>query len=430
MPKKLRTLHLAAIVFLTVSGGPYGLEPLLAHAGEHSAFLLLIITPLLWDIPTIAVVLELNSMMPVTGGYYFWVKRTLGLRWAFYEGWWTWLYTFVDLAIYPVLFIQYAAFFFPSIPAYKMPVCLAIIWLSALLNIRGVVMVGKVSLMLSVGVLLPFFILFVRVLWHHPFYIPAQTFEHTSYPSAGLAIYTIMWNFIGWDNTTTYAQEVENPVKAYLKSVTIAFVLILVVYFLALYAAVSTGITPQALSNQGFPAVGFLAGGKWLAALLAAGGMASTLGLYSGVLLSVSRIPEVMANDRLLPLKLNRLHSRFRTPYISIITCSLVVSIMVLLTFESLVIIDVTLYGAALFLEYVTLIRLRQKAPDEFRPFKIPLKIGGLVAMTLLPMSVYCIAISTAFISGGDSLLPISLALTALLSAEFIWQFIRRFRVA
>jgi amino acid transporter len=132
--KKLRPIQLAAVIFLTVSGGPYGIEPLLTYAGQNGSLLLLIITPILWDIPTIFVVLELNSMMPVTGGYYQWVKRALGMRWGFYEGWWTWLYTFVDLAIYPVLFVEYAAFFFPEIEGYKIPVCLAIIWISAALN--------------------------------------------------------------------------------------------------------------------------------------------------------------------------------------------------------------------------------------------------------------------------------------------------------
>src|ERR1700712_445892 len=129
MSKKLRILPLAAVIFLTVSGGPYGLEPLLSYAGRDAALLLLIITPILWDIPAILTVLELNSMMPVTGGYYQWVKRALGMRFAFYEGWWTWLYTFVDLAIYPVLFVTYASYIFPGMAPYKLPVCLIIIWL-------------------------------------------------------------------------------------------------------------------------------------------------------------------------------------------------------------------------------------------------------------------------------------------------------------
>src|ERR1700744_4684480 len=97
--RKLKLLPLIAVIFLTVSGGSYGLEPLLYDVGNTGALLLLIITPILWDIPTILTVMELNSMMPVTGGYYQWVKRAFGIRWACCEGWWTWLYTFADLAI-------------------------------------------------------------------------------------------------------------------------------------------------------------------------------------------------------------------------------------------------------------------------------------------------------------------------------------------
>src|SRR5260370_40498974 len=96
--KKIRPVQLIAVIFFTVSGGPYGLEPLLAYAGEHGALLILLITPLLWDVPAIFTVLELNSMMPVTGGYYKWVKKALGTRWGFYEWWWPGVYTFVVLA--------------------------------------------------------------------------------------------------------------------------------------------------------------------------------------------------------------------------------------------------------------------------------------------------------------------------------------------
>ena len=82
--KKIRPIQLIAVIFFTVSGGPYGLEPLVSYAGQHSALLILLITPLLWDVPAIFTVLELNSMMPITGGYYKWVKHTLGTRWGFF----------------------------------------------------------------------------------------------------------------------------------------------------------------------------------------------------------------------------------------------------------------------------------------------------------------------------------------------------------
>ncbi|RYY96501.1 MAG: APC family permease, partial [Chitinophagaceae bacterium] len=285
---KLRPLQLAAVIFLTVSGGPYGLEPLLQQGGDI-ALPLLLLTPILWDIPTILTVLELNSLFPENGGYYQWVKRALGLRFGFYEGWWSWLYTFADLAIYPVLFVFYLGWFFPGIEAYKIPICLAIIWLSAGINIRGIVPVGRFSIFLSGAVLATFFVLFGYALYKSGghLHVPAPTLKNKSYTTIGLGLYTIMWNFIGWDNVTTYADEVRRPVRAYLISIALAFVAVVAIYAIALVIALNAGIGGAQLEAQGFPALGALVGGPWLGNLIAAGGLASTLGLYSAVLLSV-----------------------------------------------------------------------------------------------------------------------------------------------
>jgi amino acid transporter len=424
--KRLHVLQLAAVIFFTVSGGPYGLEPLLGYAGTHGALLLLIITPLLWDVPAILTVLELNSMMPVTGGYYQWVKRTLGLRFGFYEGWWTWLYTFVDLAIYPVLFVEYASFFFPQIAIYKIPVCLIIIWIGAALNILGISPVGKTATMLSLLVITPFVALFVIAIkdtGHFSF--PAPSLKGISFSSLGMALYTVMWNFFGWDNTTTYAEEVDKPAQTYLKSVSIAFITVILIYVMVLYATLHFGINAATLNEQGYPALGVLAGGKWLGAALSLGGMAGALGLYAAVLLSVSRVPQVMADDGLLPAKIHELHPRFKTPYISIIICAAVVSFMILWSFQELIIIDVTLYSAGLFLEFVTLIKLRIKAPDAHRPFRIPLNTTWLLVMLLFPVGVFTIALSGVFSFESKMLFPALFAVGALISAEVFWQLIK-----
>jgi amino acid transporter len=425
--KKIRPLQLVAVIFFTVSGGPYGLEPLLSYAGEHDALLLLILTPMVWDVPAIFTVLELNSMMPIEGGYYRWVKHALGTRWGFYEGWWTWLYTFVDLAIYPVLFVEYASFFFPELAAYKIPVCLCIIWASAGLNILGIMPVGRVSLVLGIAVLTPFSVLILAFFYHHTggLSVPSPSLKAISYPSLGMALYTVMWNCLGWDNVTTYAEEVEKPVRSYLISVFTAFILVLVVYFFAILVAQQTHIDINTLTDKGFPQLGVLVNGRWLGIMIAAGGMASTLGIYAAVLLSVSRVPKVMAVDGLLPGWLNQLHSKFGTPYISIIICSLVVSLMVLWTFADLLIIDVTVYGAGLFLEYISLIRLRLIEPDTPRPFRIPLNIFGLCLMALLPLVVYAVALSGALVSTGKGIIPAVFAVGALLTAELVWWIIK-----
>jgi amino acid transporter len=441
-PGKLRALHLAAIIFFTVSGGPYGLEPLFYYV-NHSALLLLLITPLLWDVPTILTVLELNSLMPITGGYYQWVKRALGLRWAFFEGWWTWLYTFCDLAIYPVLFVGYASFFLPEIAVYKIPVCLVIIWSSALLNIVGIVPVGRVSMALSVIVLVPFLFVFGLAFLHPAAAVHASAAAATSAaasaaitaaPAAGtptgfsalsLGLYTVMWNFIGWDNATTYAGEVTRPIRSYLVSVCAAFLITITVYTLSALAVSRSGIDVVALRDGGFPLLGQLVGGRWLGMLIAAGGMASTLGLYSAVLLSVSRVPQVMADDKLLPARFCAPHPRFKTPYISIIASSLVVSILVLFTFSDLIIMDIILYGAGLSLEFLALLALRTKEPRIRRPFRIPLDKVALVFLFLLPLGIYTVALTGAILSSEKIGLPLYLSLSMLFSPVLIWSLLR-----
>ncbi|MBK0378030.1 APC family permease [Mucilaginibacter segetis] len=423
--KKIKPFQLVALIFFTVSGGPYGLEPLLAYAGEHAAILILLVTPILWDIPAIFTVIELNSMMPVTGGYYKWVKYALGNRLGFYEGWWTWIYTFVDLAIYPVLFVTYASFFFPGIIEFRIPVCIVIIWLSAILNILGIMPVGKVSLFLGALVLSPLIILFIIAIYHNgAIHIPPQSIDQVPFSSLGMALYTVMWNCLGWDNITTYAKEVEKPVRSYLTSTFTAFALVMLVYFFAVVVAMGSGINYDVFSEEGFPALGILTGGRWLGAIIAAGGMASSLGIYAAVLLSVSRVPKAMADDGLLPKRLNILHSRYQTPYISIILCSIVVSFMILWPFAELLIIDVTVYGAGLSLEYISLIKLRITAPKLKRPFKIPLNVAGLCLLLLLPVSVYFIALAGAFSSTPKAVQAAIFALCTLLSAEAMWRLI------
>ncbi|GAB3915090.1 APC family permease [Mucilaginibacter boryungensis] len=424
--RKIRPLQLIAVIFFTVSGGPYGLEPLLGYVHQHGALLLLLVTPILWDIPAIFTVLELNGMMPVTGGYYQWVKHALGKRWGFYEGWWTWLYTFADLAIYPVLFIQYAAFFFPGIETYKIPVCLVIVWSSAALNIWGIVPVGRVALALSVVVLLPFIILFAVFAQHHTggFLLPAPSLKGIAYPSLGLGIYTVMWNCFGWDNVTTYAEEVEKPERAYFVSIFLAFILVMVIYCGVIITALLSGIDYTVFANEGLPALGTLINGRWLGSIIAIAGLASTLGLYAANLLSVSRLPKVMADDQFLPTRLHSLHPRFNTPYVSIIVCSVVISLMCFWSFGDLLIIDVTVYGAGLFLEYISLIKLRLKEPHRERPFRIPLSTRWLCIFLVLPITVYGIALSGVLSSMSEALKPALFALAALLSGELVWRLI------
>ncbi len=420
--RKISVLPLAAVIFFTVSGGPYGLEPLIGYAGSYSIPLLML-TPLMWDIPMILVVLELNSMMPVEGGYYEWVKKGLGIKWAFMEGCWTWLYSFVDLAIYPVLFVEYAAFFFPQIELYKTPVCLVMIWLIAFLNIRGIVLVGRTAMLLMVAVMIPFIILYFEGFLHPGFSV---SHSHSGMSSLSLALFTIMWNCIGWDNATTYAGEVNRPVRSYLKAIILAFSAVYIFYISFTYLAIHSGISASVFAEKGIPYLGMLIGGKFLGGVLSIGGMASTIGIFCAVILSVSRVPAVMGKDEVLPKIFTRLNQKYQTPYISIIACACIISILILNPLADLFIMDICLYTAGIVLEFVALIHLRKIAADHDRPFRIPLKRNGLVLLFLLPVIVFSVALTGALFGSEEYRHAALVAIAAIISAPVAWVFVRK----
>src|SRR5438874_6005428 len=141
------TLGLVFVLFFSTSGGPYTTETLIHSVGPGLGLLILALVPLVWSVPEALIVGELASMLPEEGGYYRWVQRAFGNFWAFQNGWLTWMYSLVDMAIYPVLFLQYFGYFFPELSAVgKYTIMLAVIWVATGVNLRGALPVGRVSI--------------------------------------------------------------------------------------------------------------------------------------------------------------------------------------------------------------------------------------------------------------------------------------------
>jgi len=419
----LGPVQLTAVVFFMVSGGPYGIEPLIRQVGPSVSFLLILLIPIVWSIPAQLMVLELNGMMPRYGGYYQWVKTALGPSWGFFEGWWSWLFGFVDLAIYPVLFVEYLSFLVPEIAGQRQLVCLAVVWLSAAVNLLGILPTGRSSVALGVAVVVPFLVLFGHgwIAVGHPAPV-LPGLPDPGFAALGMGLFTVMWNYLGWDNTSPFAEEVRQPARSYLVSFLWALVVIAGMYLLAILTAVRSGISPATLESEGFPALGLLLGGPWLGSAIAVGGMASATGIFLSSLLYVSRLPKVMADDRLLPRSLRRLHQRTEAPQTSILFCTACVSVMVFWDFSDLLIIDVTLYSAALALEFVSLIVLRIRQPDAGRPFRIPLGTTGLFVLSAGPMLCCLAALASLFWTGSTHNGASWFAACALLSGPIMWM--------
>ena len=108
---------LIAATYFMVAGGPYGLEDIVARAGYTGAIVILIVTPLIWSLPTALMVSELASALPQEGGFYVWVTRAMGRFWGFQEVWLSLAGSIFDMAIYPTLFVEYLGHFAPALPA-------------------------------------------------------------------------------------------------------------------------------------------------------------------------------------------------------------------------------------------------------------------------------------------------------------------------
>ena len=270
---------------------------------------------------------------------------------------------------------------------------MAIIWLVAGLNILGIVPVGRTAMLLTALVMIPFIILFATGLFH-PVSPPFQS--HDGLKSLSLALFTIMWNCIGWDNATTYASEVSRPVRTYLKAIGIAFACIYIFSLSFVFLALHSGISGVTIAEKGIPYLARQLGGNTLGALLSIGGMASMLGIFCAVMLSVSRVPGVMSRDKVLPGFFSKLHPRFRTPYVSIIIFSCIVSLMVLRPLSDLLIMDICLYTAGITLEFAALISLRKLEGGIVRPFRIPLNKNGLLILFIFPVLIFCLALAGA----------------------------------
>ena len=111
---KLTLLPLVAATYFIVSGGPFGLEDIVSKSGYAGAILILLITPLIWALPTALMVAELASAFPEEGGYYVYVTRGLGRFCGFQEAFLSLVGSIFDMAIYPTLFVLYLGRLFPT----------------------------------------------------------------------------------------------------------------------------------------------------------------------------------------------------------------------------------------------------------------------------------------------------------------------------
>jgi amino acid transporter len=403
--RSLTTLSLVAVMFFNVSGGAFTTESLIVSVGPAAGLLILILVPLLWSLPETLIIGELASMLPEEGGYYRWVYHAFGPFWAFQNGWWTWMYSLVDMAIYPVLFNQYLSFFVPGLStAVQWVVSLAVIWIATAINLRGAGRVGLVSLV-SGGFILAVFLMVSIASLPHVTHLPWQSSGRPGSIAAGglgVGLSIALWNYIGWDNASTVQGEVRDSSRSYPRALAITLPLVTLGYLVPLSATLAATDWTK-WRDGGWPEIARMATGAMggpLAFLLGVAGMISAVALFNALLLSYSRIPFAMATDGLLPKSLAKVDRR-STPRNAVLISAVCYSVFALLSFVHLVVADVLLYSMALFLEFAALIALRKKTPNLRGSFRIPLGRAGVTVLALVPL-VILLAVLAMEMSDGE----------------------------
>jgi amino acid transporter len=385
---RLTLWPLVAATFFMVSGGTYGTEDIVHGAGYGRAILILLLTPLLWSLPTAFMIGELSSALPYEGGYYAWVRRAMGNFWGFQEAWLSLVASIFDMAIYPTLFVAYLTRMFPwfQINNRGWWVALAVVIACALLNIAGVKVVSLTSLWLFFALSAPFVAIVVLAPFKIGALANAVTKPTTSTVDILGGLLICMWNYMGWDNASTIATEVERPQRTYPRAMLVAVVIVALSYVLPFAAMWMTGLKATAWETGSWADIAGLLGGPLLRIGVVLGGIISAFGMFNALVMSYSRLPLAMAQDGMLPSIFGKLQKKSRAPWVAIIALAMGWAMCLGLGFARLVTLDILLYGFSLLLEFMALAVLRFREPDLPRPFRVPGGLFGAIAIGIPPM--------------------------------------------
>ena len=382
-----------------MSGGPYGIEDTVPTLGPGMTLVLLILTPILWSAPVALVMAELASAMPDEGGYVTWTRRAFGPYWAFQVGWWSWIDSFVDVAVYPALFVEYLRFWIPEMaPLERWLLVVTFIVVLTGLNLLGVRPTGHAAVALAIVSLLPVGALTVAALlgprvspWT-PLAPARQGLE-----TVGLGLAVVMWNYSGWDTPSTILGEARSPERAFRAAMFLALPVLTAAYVLPVGAALASGALEWSQWTTGvLPTIARSVGGEWLGYAVAAGAVLSTAGLFMSLLLTNSRLPYVLARDHVMPAWLGAVDQRFGTPWTAVLVSAALYAAFAVFSFKELIVLNVWLYSLSLLVELAAFVRLRVAAPDMPRPWRVPGGLSVAVGVVACPV-VFCVgAMATA----------------------------------
>jgi amino acid transporter len=322
-----------------------------AAAAGPSSLTLWVLAALLFFVPQGLAVSDLSTRFPEEGGIYFWTKRLFGEGHAFLCGWCYWVN---NILYYPNLLMSTAVIGTYVIGRggtglegdwhYVLPATLVALWLAVALNIVGLRTGRWLQNLGAVATYVPGLLLVglgIYAMATRPAATPLTS--DTLVPDLGQLSELNLWAsiafaFAGLELSAIMAGEVKDPDRTVPRSIYVSAPLIAFMYIAGTASvlwlvpsdevSIVSGFLQALAVGAGETGLGLL----WLAPLAAALYVVGNVGGVGAWLTGPARIAFVIGLDRYFPPAFGRVHPRWQTPYIAILTQAVLATVFLLLS--------------------------------------------------------------------------------------------------
>jgi APA family basic amino acid/polyamine antiporter len=369
---------------------------------------------------------EVASRFHQAGGPYLYARVAFGRLMGIQTAWMLWLGQVAAPAANANLFVVYLGEFFPHAkdPLPRAIILTALVGLLTLINICGVRAGAQVSNLFTAAKLVPLFavsVLGMFVLQHHHWNLASAPVTSASTNQWLKAMLLLVFAYGGFETALAPMSEAKNPRRDAPFALFTALVTCTIIY--ALIQWVVVGVLPDAAHSQRPLAdVARLAVGPVGAALVAIGALICFYGYLSAKILAMPRVPFALAEQGDFPKAFAAVHSRFHTPYVSILVFAAMIWGLALIgDFKW----NVTLSAVARLLYYgvgcAALPILRRKQPEGAEAmFHLP--AGNFLAVLGI---ILCVVLVTR-VDFGQSLILVATIVLALVN----WAVVARGKTA
>jgi amino acid transporter len=270
-------------------------------------------------------------------------------------------------------------------------VAVGLLLLVAYLNVRGIHVVGNLTLILLLIMAVPL-VVFILLGYHQAQFNPFQPFLPPGQPwqeAFGVGLPIALWTYAGYEQLSTVIEEVENPARNFPIGLAIVTPLSIAGYVLTLTAGLAALGNWREWETGYLVTAGRLIGGSGLGTGIFIAGGIGVFVLLDSTLLSVSRLPLTLAEDGYFHPALGKVSARFGTPVRSILLSVALCSALALFTVPQLIAVSVWTRMATSVQTMLSFWQFRRKYPGAPRSFRAPGGTLGALIIVIAPTLLF-----------------------------------------